>query len=244
MDILVLTATALEQETLRGSIRNPATRTFAHRARAEGRVGARRIALIETGIGAVNTAQALTAVLESARPQFVLQVGVGGAYAGAKLNVGDLAVATEENDGELGILAPDGWLPADTIGIPVLKNNRDLYNTFPLDTALARRATTLILDADRPRGAPAVRAGPFVTVQQCSGLAARGAELAARYSAICENMEGAAAAQLCTLYEVPFVELRGISNLVEDRNTGAWKLSLASRNAQLAARVLIENLDP
>ena len=243
MDILVLTATALEQETLRSRIRNPATRTFAHRARAEGRLGNRRVALIETGIGAVNTAQALTAALESGRPQFVLQIGVGGAYAGAQLNVGDIALATEENDGELGILAPGGWLPADTIGIPVLEKHRNLYNTFPLDTALARRATALILDAAWPCGTPAVRSGPFVTVQQCSGLAARGDELAARYNAICENMEGAAAAQLCTLYEVPFVELRGISNLVEDRNTGAWNLSLASRNAQQAARVLIEDLD-
>ncbi len=244
MDVFVLTATALEQETLRGSIRSPTTRTFACRARAEGRLGTRRVALIETGIGAVNTAQALTAALESVRPRFVLQVGIGGAYAGAQLNVGDLAVATEENDGELGILAPGGWLPANHIGVPVLNKNRDLYNTFPLDADLARRATTLILEAAWPCGAPAVRSGPFVTVQQCSGLAARGAELAARFNAICENMEGAAAAQLCTLYEVPFVELRGISNLVEDRNTGAWKLSLASRNVQQAARVLMETLEP
>lgn len=243
MDVLVLTATAPEQDMLRDSIRNPATRTFAHRARTDGRLGTRRIALIESGIGAVNTAQALTAALESGRPHFVLQIGVGGAYAGTQLNLGDLAVATEENDGELGVLAPGGWLPGDNIGIPVLSKNGNLYNTFPLDTALARRATVLILDAAWPHGAPAVRSGPFVTVQQCSGLAARGAELAARYNAICENMEGAAAAQLCTLYEVPFVELRGISNVVEDRNTGAWKLSLASRNAQQAARVLIENLD-
>ena len=244
MDILVLTATAFEQETLRRSIPNPTTRTFAYRARTEGKLGTRRVALIETGIGAVNTAQALTAALETGRPDFVLQAGVGGAYAGSQLNVGDLALATEENDGELGVLAPDGWMPADTIGIPVLTKNLNHYNTFPLDKVLARRAAAQILNAAWPSGTPAVRSGPFVTVQQCSGLAARGSELAARFNAICENMEGAAAAQLCTLYEVPFVELRGISNLVEDRNPGAWNLPLASLNAQRAARVLIEDLVP
>lgn len=243
MDILVLTATAFEQAALRRSISHPTTRTFARRARTEGKLGTRRVVLIETGIGAVNTAQALTAALEVGRPDFVLQVGVGGAYAGSRLNVGDLAVATEENDGELGFLAPDGWHPADHIGIPVLSKNRIHYNTFPLDADLARRAATMILDA-RPDAAPAVRSGPFVTVQQCSGLAARGNELAARFNAICENMEGVAAAHVCTLYEVPFVELRGISNLVEDRNTLAWKLPLASGNAQKAAGVLIENLAP
>ncbi|MDE2998931.1 MAG: futalosine hydrolase [Gemmatimonadota bacterium] len=241
MDILVLTATAFEQEVLRRTIPHPTTRTFAHRERTEGKLGTRRVALIETGIGAVNTAQALTAALETERPDFVLQVGVGGAYAGSQLNVGDLAVATEENDGELGILAPDGWLSADRIGIPVLSRNLNHYNTFPLDAVLARRAATMILNV-RPDATPAVRSGPFVTVQQCSGLAVRGNELAARFNAICENMEGAAAAHVCALYDVPFIELRGISNLVEDRDTAAWKLPLASGNAQGAARVLIENL--
>ena len=125
MDILVLTATAFEQATLRRSISHPTTRTFARRARTEGKLGTRRVVLIETGIGAVNTAQALTAALEAGRPDFVLQVGVGGAYADSRLNVGDLAVATEENDGELGFLAPDGWHPADHIGIPVLSHEPD-----------------------------------------------------------------------------------------------------------------------
>ncbi len=243
MDILAITATAFEQETLRSSISHSTTRTFAHRVRTEGKLGSRRVTLIETGIGAVNTAQALTAALESCRPDFVLQVGVGGAYAGSQLNVGDLAVATEENDGELGILAPGGWLSADCIGIPVPSGNRNHYNTFPLDAVLARRAEMLIRNV-RPEAVPAVRSGPFVTVQQCSGLAARGNELAARFQAICENMEGAAAARVCALYDVPFIELRSISNLVEDRNTDAWKLPLASENAQRAARVLMENLTP
>jgi len=243
MDILVLTATAFEQDALKRSISQPATRTFAHRPRTEGILGTRRVALIETGIGAVNTAQALTAALETGPPDFVLQVGVGGAYARSRLNVGDLAVATEENDGEMGVLAPDGWHPADLIGIPVLSKNLDHYNRFPLDAVLARRAATMLLNA-RPDGTSAVRFGPFVTVQQCSGLAARGNELASRFNAICENMEGAAAAHVCALYEVPFIELRGISNLVEDRNTATWKLPLASGNAQRAARVLIADLAP
>ena len=73
----------------------------------------------------------------------------------------------------------------------------------------------------RKRGCRTCRAlRPFrYRYNRCSGLAVRGNELAARFNAICENMEGAAAAQVCTLYEVPFLELRGISNLVEDRNT-------------------------
>ena len=56
-------------------------------------------------------------------------------------------------------------------------------------------------------------------------------------------MEGAAAAHLCMLYGVPFLELRGISNRVEDRRRETWDLDLAANRAQQAAGSLVENLN-
>jgi futalosine hydrolase len=52
-------------------------------------------------------------------------------------------------------------------------------------------------------------------------------------------MEGAAAAHVSRLYEVPFLEIRGISNLVEDRRTEDWDLPLAATNAQRAGMELL-----
>ena len=52
-------------------------------------------------------------------------------------------------------------------------------------------------------------------------------------------MEGAAAAHLCRLYGVPFLELRGISNQVEDRQVEQWNLPLASARAQRAGLHLL-----
>jgi futalosine hydrolase len=48
-------------------------------------------------------------------------------------------------------------------------------------------------------------------------------------------MEGAAAAHVCALYDLPFLELRGISNLVEDRDREKWRLAEAAEAAQAAA---------
>jgi len=42
-------------------------------------------------------------------------------------------------------------------------------------------------------------------------------------------MEGAAAAHICALYKVPFMEIRGISNLVTDRDRGSWQWTARSR---------------
>ena len=84
--------------------------------------------------------------------------------------------------------------------------------------------------------------GPFVTVQQCSGRSDTGRVLSQRFKAICENMEGVAAAQICLQYGVPFLELRAISNQVEDRDKDAWDIPLALERAQVATSRLIQAL--
>ena len=235
--LLILTATAYEQQYLRESLQEATTQRRGHRAWVRGMIGVKPVVLIETGIGAVNTAQALTVALQEINPELVLQIGIGGAYLGTGLNIGDLALATEENYGDLGVITPAGWLPADEIGIPVLSTDRDYYNTYPLDPALVARAQHIL-----EQSGECVVQGPFVTVQQCTGCEDIGNELAARFNAICENMEGAAAAHICTLYTVPFLELRAISNRVEDRNKDAWDIPRAVQRVQIAAQKLVEVL--
>ncbi len=241
---LVLSATAIEQEALRQGLRDAEESVLAHRRSFRGRIADRPTVLLETGIGAVNTAQALTAALQASSFALVLQVGVGGAYLPSGLNVGDLALATEENFGDLGVVTPDGWKPADALGIPVIRKGRDYFNRFPLDPNLVSQTRDLFASIAWDGSPPECRPGPFVTVQQCTGLASMGAELTTRFNAICENMEGAAAAQVCTLYGVPFLEIRGISNRVEDRCLASWDLPLAAGRAQQAARQVLESIKP
>ena len=233
--LLILTATAYEQRNLRDGLRDVTAKRLGHRAHFCGLLNGRPVVLVETGIGAVNAAQALTAALERLAPSLVLQIGIGGAYLSSGLDVGDLALATCENYGDLGVITPAGWRPAEEIGIPILSTDRDHYNAYPLDP-------TLVTDAERmlkQSGEPAAR-GPFVTVQRCTGRRDIGDALAGRFNAICENMEGAAAAHLCTLYAVPFLELRAISNRVEDRDKAAWEIPRAAQRAQTAARKLVD----
>lgn len=235
--ILILTATHFEQQNLRETLQQPATQSVAHRTWTRGIWGHRSVILIETGIGQVNTAQALAVALQHINPDLVLQIGIGGAYLRARLNLGDLVLATVENHGDLGIITPSGWTSAEAIGIPVIKTDREYYNTYPLSSGLIDEAEKVLIDQSET-----VAKGPFVTVQQCSGLTSVGNALAERFNAICENMEGAAAAQLCQLYNVPFLELRAISNQVEDRNKDAWNIPLALKRAQMATHHLLESL--
>jgi futalosine hydrolase len=56
----------------------------------------------------------------------------------------------------------------------------------------------------------------------------------ARTGGAVENMEGAAVAHVAHLHGVPVGEVRGISNIVTNRDTSQWKLKNAADLAQEA----------
>ncbi len=85
--------------------------------------------------------------------------------------------------------------------------------------------------------------GPCVTASRVTGLLAEGEEVARRWGAVAESMEGAAAAHICALYGVPFLEVRGISNLVVDRDRASWEMDRAVAVAARAALAVAAALD-
>lgn len=229
-NVLVLSATAFEQGVLREQVEQRVTSAVAGKEWVSGSMGGRSVLLVATGIGAVNAAHALTCALQARRPDWVLQVGVGGAYPQSGLGIGALALASEEWYGDLGVRTDEGWQGADLIGIPVY--GEDGYNKFVLAGECLDRAQEVL---------PEVKVGPFATVQECSGTDELGLERGARFGAVCENMEGAAAAHVCALYGVPFLELRAMSNRVEKRDREQWDLVGAVARAQEAAARLLES---
>ena len=236
-DLILLCATEGEARRLKNALEVEGQESVCGKTTLHGHLLGYPCRLVMTGIGGVNAAHALTVALERRRPALVLQFGIAGAYVPSGVPVGAVACATEEIYGDVGVLAPGGWLPADEIGIPLVPpdliapGDPPRFNRFPLDPGLVSRAADAC-DA---------RSGPFVTVNQCSGVQAVGDEIHRRFGALCESMEGAAAAHVCTLYGVPFLEVRGVSNLVEDRNREAWDIPGAAKAAQDAVMKIIEN---
>ena len=211
VSVLILAATELESARIRSS----------------------PFEVVVGGLAAVNTAHALSRRFAAwPRPTLVVQVGIAGAYVPGGLGVGAVALATSETYADVGVATPQGWRPVEEIGIPLIEaaeGRPARFNHFPLDADLVTRAAASC-------GALAAATGPFLTVSTVTGVRARGDELYERFGgALCESMEGAAAAHICALHGVPFLEVRGVSNLVEDRNRAAWKIAEAADAAQTAA---------
>ncbi|TAN37567.1 MAG: futalosine hydrolase [Nitrospirae bacterium] len=197
-----------------------------------------------SGLGKVNAAHAATLLITAHAPSLLINFGVGGAYPFSGIGVGDVALATGEIYVDEGVLLKDGLKTLDEIGIPLVRSGRiRYYNEFPLHTGRQGKVIDAAL-ARSQRLFPEFRvaAGPFATVSACSGTTKRGRELAKRFNVICENMEGGAVAQVCAIHKVPLIEVRGISNLVEDRAREKWDLDQAAANCQMVLIDLIASL--
>lgn len=230
----LIASVALETEPVRQRLHDMRPLTVGRKPAWTGMLAGTPVILLMGGMGKTNAAQALAALLETRPVRGVVGFGVGGAYPGSDLDVGGLALATAEIYGDDGVEAPEGWLSTEAIGIPLLETARGAgFNEVVLDEDRVRAAGRALASAGLE-----VTSGPFVTVSACSGTRARGDALRARFGAICESMEGAACAHVSALYEVPFVEVRGISNLVEDRDLSRWKL----RDAAHAAAGAVERI--
>lgn len=209
--------------------------TIGRKPAWSGTIAGRSVILVAGGMGKTNAAQALTALLETRPAEGVIGFGVGGAYPGSGMEVGGIALATAEIYGDEGVEAPEGWLSTEAIGIPLLDGEGGAcFNRIPLPAEVAGMAASALSAAGIRHAS-----GPFVTVSACSGTRARGETLRARHAAVCESMEGAACAHVAALYEVPFVEVRGISNLVEDRDLRRWSLADAAEAAAAAVAAIV-----
>lgn len=251
VDYLLISATKLEQEQIQNRMDVAETEYYYGRPAYRGIFAGSSILLVEGGVGLVNTASILAMLLTIEKPIVILQFGIGGAYTDSGLNVGDIAIATEECYGDLGVLTPEGWLDIESMGFPIIpveartvtdKTSPPFYNRIPLDLEFSIR-TQNILETNFKGSCQMVSNGPFVTVQQCSGIKTTGDVLAKRFNGICENMEGVAAAHVSYLNKVPFVEVRGISNQVINRDLARWDVDLGIQVCQDAVEKIIENLN-
>ncbi len=232
--LALLCAVDREAEPLLGLLIGVRAAEIGRKRAYRGKLGDTPVIVFPTGMGKVNAAQALTALLEGAEVRGVVGFGVAGAYPGSGLEVGDVALASEAVYGDEGVETPAGWIDTEAIGIPLLERDGERrFNRIPLDAERVERARGT-LDA----AGVAARVGPFVTVSRCSGTDALGREQAGRWAALCETMEGAAWAHVAALYGVPFLELRAVSNRVEDRDPAVWRIDGAAQAAANAARVV------
>jgi futalosine hydrolase len=199
VDVLLCAATDIECAILRDQLK-----------------GVPSVAIVRTGVGPVNAAHGVTLFLAQTGARSVVVCGVGGAYPGSGLNLGDVVCAETECYGDLGATSPFGFLDMKALGFSITGGPLPLFNELPMQIF------------------PVERRARFVTVTSCTGTGSGALSMEQRTRGAVESMEGAAIAHVAHLHGVPVGEVRAISNLVTDRNPSTWKLKEAAEAAQEA----------
>ncbi|MFO7547005.1 MAG: 5'-methylthioadenosine/adenosylhomocysteine nucleosidase [Trueperaceae bacterium] len=193
-----------------------------------GRLEGVDVLLAQCGIGKVNAAvTAQTLLLEGAKR--LVFTGVAGALA-PELRVGDVVVSTDavQHDVDVG---PLGYEPGEVPGSGL---------AWEADAALREAATAAAEDLADVR----VVAGRIASGDRFVADPEVAADLHLRFGAACAEMEGAAVAQVCARWAVPFVIVRSISDTADHAAGVDFRAftELAASRAERVVRGLLRRL--
>ena len=157
----------------------------------------RPVLIVRTGIGLVNAASAMTAVIERFEPSAVISAGSAGGLR-ADVNVGDLVVGTDYRYTDADATA-FGYVPGQVPGMP------ESYS--PAESLLGATETLVGTDEQTVLRGTMLSGGSFVTEANV------GATRGVFPEALSTDMETVALAQVCATREYPFVAVRSVSDL-------------------------------
>ncbi len=173
-----------------------------------------------TGVGLLPSTYAIMQLIGKSKPDLVIQVGIAGSF-NLSLELGTAVTVKREILADIGVFEKDGYRDVFELGLAE-------KNIPPFEQgAIVNHHENLIEAASLP----AVSA---VSVNEISTHPQKITLFAEKYKAGIESMEGAALHYVCALQDIPFIQIRGISNLIGERDKTKWKIPealLAATNA-------------
>lgn len=167
------------------------------------------VEFLYTGVGMTQTAYMLTKKLRSPY-DLVINAGIAGSfYRGIK--VGEVVQVVSECITEMGAEDGDVFLEFEKLNLPGTNQyTNSLHKQTPALEGLKK-----VLGA---------------TVNKVHGNEENIDRLLKQFDVEVESMEGAAVALVCEQENIPYIQLRAISNYVTKRNRDAWDIPLAVKN--------------
>lgn len=219
---------AMEQEVtlLATMINQPQVRTIAGIRFIEGTLEGRQVVLLRSGVGKVQAAMATTLLHEHFKPTAVINIGsAGGLIAG--MEIGDIIISQETAHHDVD-LTPIGLAPATLPGLP---------QTFPSDPALISLLQEVLTDLEISFQIGLIGTGDAFIADQARVMAIKA--IFPNIKAV--EMEAAAIAQVCYLYQTPFIVIRALSDLPDKEMPMSFVeyLDFAAKNsANIVLKVL------
>jgi len=170
----------------------------------------------QSGVGMLAAAISITRMVYEEKPDLIIQAGIAGTFD-IKMNLGKVVVVNNEILGDTGVEEEGKW--KDLFDLKLEKSSYHPFEKRKLPNQFLQEYNLLKL--------PEVAS---ITVNEITTNKERMDQLIKKYDPIIESMEGAALHYVCREMNVPFIQIRSISNYVGERDKTKWKMKEAIEN--------------
>jgi futalosine hydrolase len=182
-----------------------------------------------TGPGIFSTAYELGRYLIDKQYSLIINVGIAGVFD-KKIPLGTVFNVVEDVFADFGAEDGTGYLSAFEIGL--LNGNQYPYkNSILLNDEIPH--LEFLQQIPEAKG---------ITVNTVHGATQSIKKVLNRYTCDIESMEGAAFMYICKVNNLPFLQIRAVSNYVEKRNRKAWRIPIALDNLSSVVTSIVNEL--
>jgi len=172
--------------------------------------------ILISGIGIPATTYSLTKKVISKKYDLIINAGICGTF-NEDLSVGECVSVISDEFADIGISYPDASF--NTLFEEYLLKP----NTYPFSNGELYNPLKSNIDTELPK----VTA---ITVNTVSGNTEQINFRKEKFNSDIETMEGAACAFVCLKEKINFLQIRAVSNIIEERNKAHWNIPLALKN--------------
>ncbi|HVX49068.1 MAG TPA: futalosine hydrolase [Chitinophagaceae bacterium] len=163
-----------------------------------------------SGVGMLASSVSLTKMALEQKPDFIIQAGIAGCF-NDKAALGDVFIIGNEILADTGVDEDGIW--KDLFDLNLQKGNDIPFFERGLPNTNLPQYNLIQL--------PVINA---VTINEITTSPKRRLQIEEKYAPLTESMEGAALHYICRLQNIPFIQIRAISNYIGERNKTKWKI--------------------
>ncbi|MEP7254192.1 MAG: futalosine hydrolase [Ferruginibacter sp.] len=185
------------------------------------------IDVLISGVGVPSTIYHLQKRMQQLDYDCIIQAGIAGTY-NKDIIPGKTVLVKEDSFGDLGMEEKGNFMSIFESGFAD-KNELPFTNGWLVNTHEILKKSSL----------PAVKA---ITVNKVSDSELQKQQIIKQFNADIESMEGAALHYVCLQENIPFIQIRSVSNYVGERDKTKWKMKEAIDNLNTELSKLINGL--
>lgn len=168
--------------------------------------------ILITGIGLTATSFFLTNNIAEKKYDFVLNMGICGSFK-KEISIGSVVSVTTQNYGDLGVEDGNLFVPFANLKFPESENPFNKFSFENFNSTIAELPLAKSISVNKVHGREE-------SIKQVVEI----------FNPDIESMEGLAIFYVCIQKKIPFIEIRAVSNYVENRNIANWNIPLALKN--------------